>query len=224
MCFSATASFVAGTLLAVGGLATITHFRYPKPSLALACIPVIFGIHQISEGFVWLGLDGVLSKELQDIAMYFFNFIAMSFWPVFIPFSLGLYEYPKKKWVYGGFTLLGLVLSLYLLWSYTVYSELHINVHCCDSIAYIYRVPYLYGKIDFVYLAVVVLPFLFSSNPRIRYLLGPAFLSTFLIALYLQSGYDYPSIWCFLAAVISVCIYYALAWHSKAKTVSNQTF
>ncbi len=212
MCFSATASFIAGSALCAGGMAAIYRFRYPKQSLALASIPIIFGIHQISEGFVWLGLNKVIAQHYMDIAMYFFNFIAMSFWPVFIPLSVGLHEHPRKKHYFIGFTLAGLAVSLYLLYSYTLYSTLHINVHCCNSIAYIYRVPYLYGVIDYFYVLIVVIPFLLSTNPRIRYILGPAFFSSFLVALYLQSGYDYPSIWCFLAAIISICIYYALSW------------
>lgn len=211
MCFSATASFVAGGLLVAGGATAVAKLKPAKKSVALASIPIIFGIHQISEGFVWLGLNGHVSKDVQDAAMYFFNFIAMSLWPVFIPLSMGLHEYPRKKIAFGAFTIAGLVVSLYLFYSYTFYSTLHLNVKCCNSIAYIYYLPYLYGIVDYFYVAIVVIPFLLSPNPRIRYLLGPAFFGSFLFALYLQSGYDYPSIWCFFAALISLVIYYAIS-------------
>lgn len=215
MCFSATASFVAGGLLCSGGLIAVSRLRYPKKLLALASVPIIFGVHQISEGFVWLGLDGAIGIRYQDLAMYFFNLIAMSFWPIFIPLSVGLYEYPRKKYSFAVLTVAGTIISLYLFYSYTFYSTLHINVQCCNSIAYIYHLPYLYGIVDYFYVLVVVLPFLLSCNPRIRFLLGPAFFISFLIALVIQSGYDYPSIWCFLAAGISICIYYALDYQSK---------
>ena len=55
MCFSATASFTAGTALtAVGGL-TVRKSR-GKAELPLALVPLLFGIQQLTEGVLWLSL------------------------------------------------------------------------------------------------------------------------------------------------------------------------
>lgn len=55
MCFSATASFTAGTALsAVGGL-TLRKSR-GKAELPLALVPLMFGIQQLSEGVLWVSL------------------------------------------------------------------------------------------------------------------------------------------------------------------------
>lgn len=173
-------------------------------------MPFIFGIHQFSEGLIWLGINGSLDYSVVEITKYFYNFIAMCFWPVFIPLAILLYEFPRQKRALYGLLATGTALSLYLLWCFTVYSELLINVNCCNSIAYIYRLPWGYGYLDALYVFLVVMPFLLSKNRRIRWALGPGFFITFLIALAMESGGDYPSIWCFFAAILSIINYWAL--------------
>lgn len=56
MCFSATASFTAGTaLVAVGGLTV--HRSRGKAELPLALVPMLFGVQQLTEGVLWLNMD-----------------------------------------------------------------------------------------------------------------------------------------------------------------------
>ena len=219
MCFSATASFIASAALVGGGSVAIATVPFPKRAWPLALIPLIFGIHQFSEGLVWLGLNGAVSPAMEYWAMHFFNLIAMCFWPIFIPYAVYIYERPHRRIPLLALLSLGTIISAYLFYSFTIYSELSINVKCCNSIAYFYRMPYLQGIVDYFYVAVVVLPYLVSRNKRIQYALGPCFLGTFLIALAIQSGGDYPSIWCFLAAIISVVIYYSIYESSQSKVV-----
>jgi hypothetical protein len=164
---------------------------------------------------VWLGIDGKVPDPVEVVAMYFYVFIAMCFWPVFIPLALLQYEYPKKRHLFLFLTISGAFVGGYLLWCFSAYSELYIDVECCRSIAYTFELPYLEDGVDYFYLAVVALPGLFSSNTRIRNILGPVLFVTFCIASAASTEDDYPSIWCFLAAVISVSIYYSLAWRTK---------
>lgn len=56
MCFSATASFVSGALLTGAGLATLSRNSIPEQRV-FAAMPLIFGLQQISEGFVWYALQ-----------------------------------------------------------------------------------------------------------------------------------------------------------------------
>jgi len=53
MCFSATASFVAGTSLSAIGVATIRKAER-RSELPFAMIPLLFGIQQLVEGIIWL--------------------------------------------------------------------------------------------------------------------------------------------------------------------------
>jgi hypothetical protein len=51
MCFSASASFGAGIVLAVIGVATIKKREQPS-QIYFATIPFLFSIQQVSEGFL----------------------------------------------------------------------------------------------------------------------------------------------------------------------------
>jgi len=53
MCFSAEASFIAGGILSIAGIVTLAKTQNPSYR-ALASIPLLFGLQQIGEGFVWL--------------------------------------------------------------------------------------------------------------------------------------------------------------------------
>ena len=63
MCFSATANFVGSGVLGAGGVATLTKVKHRR-ELLFAALPMLFAIHQLIEGFVWLGLDGILSPAV----------------------------------------------------------------------------------------------------------------------------------------------------------------
>ena len=62
MCFSATANFVGSGVLVTAGFATLTRVKHRR-ELLFASLPVLFAAHQFIEGFIWLGLDGVLSPQ-----------------------------------------------------------------------------------------------------------------------------------------------------------------
>ena len=57
MCFSATSSFIASGVIGAIGIATLRHVREPR-ALLFAAVPMLFAVHQFTEGWVWLGLDG----------------------------------------------------------------------------------------------------------------------------------------------------------------------
>lgn len=67
MCFSPQADFSAGAALA--GLGVDTLRRVPtRRELIIGPLPLLFGIHQLVEGFVWLALRGQVSRGLGDAA------------------------------------------------------------------------------------------------------------------------------------------------------------
>jgi hypothetical protein len=53
VCFSASASFIAGTSLCAVGVATLKRAE-AKTELPFAMIPLLFGIQQLTEGVIWL--------------------------------------------------------------------------------------------------------------------------------------------------------------------------
>jgi hypothetical protein len=63
MCFSATANFVGSGVLATIGVATLIQVK-DRREILFASLPALFAVHQFIEGFVWLGLDGILSPAV----------------------------------------------------------------------------------------------------------------------------------------------------------------
>ena len=58
MCFSATASFSAAAILVPAGIYCFKKSTsLEKPYWLIALLPLIFGIQQLFEGFVWLALE-----------------------------------------------------------------------------------------------------------------------------------------------------------------------
>jgi hypothetical protein len=50
---------VGSVALGALGIATLTHVKHRR-ELLFASMPALFAAHQFIEGFVWLGLDGIL--------------------------------------------------------------------------------------------------------------------------------------------------------------------
>ena len=114
MCFSATASFVAGSILVSTGIFTLYNIQ-KKSWIPFASIPLLFGIQQLIEGMVWLSMvPGSIIP--QWIVTYGFVFFSHVFWPFFVPFSIWLIEkHPLRKKIIGGIALVGVFVSCYLL-------------------------------------------------------------------------------------------------------------
>lgn len=224
MCYSATASFVASGVLMAGSLIAIRKTVRTRNQFLYASIPVGFAVHQAVEGIVWLGSSGTVSLAVQNMAAYLYSFLAFAFWPLFIPVAMLAYEWPRWRYAFISMAAAGLLTGGYLLWCFTVYAPLRLQINCsvsgCGSIGYLFTMPYLSGYIDYIYLFMVTAPFLLSSNVRIRALVGPVYLLSFLAAKYLSTAMNFPSVWCFIAALVSILMFYAL-WSDRAPSVSR---
>ena len=81
MCFSATASFSAGAVLTGLGAISLHKASTPK-EYPFASIPLLFGIQQIAEGFVWLSMTHPDYAPLREGSMWFFLLFAQPLWPI----------------------------------------------------------------------------------------------------------------------------------------------
>ena len=87
MCFSTTASLVSGTALVAGGSYFLLKQKPLDRSHLLSAIPLLFGIQQISEGFVWAGVNQQVSPQVQIVFAHLFSFMATSLWPSYMPIA-----------------------------------------------------------------------------------------------------------------------------------------
>jgi hypothetical protein len=208
MCFSATASFIAGVSLSVLGVATVKKAKR-KVEIPFAMIPLLFGIQQIIEGMLWLSFR--FEAPLLNVTMtYVFILFSHVLWPIFVPFSIGLVETVSwRKKVISVFQITGIAVGLYLLYfivRFPVTSE--VNGHIVYVVPYVKEHPVL----EFYLAATCVAPF-FSSYKIIN-IYGVLALLLFMVAYWFYTV-AFFSVWCFFAAILSVVIYLHFKFENK---------
>src|SRR6202041_2714487 len=121
VCFSATANLVGSGGLGAIGVVTLTRVKHRR-ELLFASLPALFAIHQFIEGFVWLGLDGVLSPAVAHDMGAAFMLYAQGLLPFLLPLSVLLFEPgAKSRRLMLPFLVLGGATTLYILWALTAY-------------------------------------------------------------------------------------------------------
>jgi len=209
MCFSATANFVGSGVLGAVGVATLLHVKHRR-ELLFAALPTLFAIHQLIEGFVWLGLDGYMPSQVTHDAGAAFMLYAQGLLPALVPLSVLLFE-PTAKRRRGmlPFVVLGVGLSLYMLWALAAFpTQVFVR---SNSIVYINQATN-YLSVAVLYVIATCGSLFFSEN-RDMVLFGFANLVILLITMAVKR-YAFTSVWCAYAAVASVIIL-AYFWRSK---------
>lgn len=201
MCFSASASFIAGTALSAVGVVTIKKARQ-KVGVPFAMIPLLFGVQQITEGLVWLSLR-FDAAALNAAATFMYSLFSHVLWPIFVPFAImSLETVPWRKKVISLFQLVGIAVGLYLLY-FLIRSP--ITSHVVNK-GIVYDSPhfYIFPVLAFYFLATCVSCF-FSSHKLVN-LFGGAVLLSALLAYWLYAA-SFISVWCFFAALLSFIIF-----------------
>src|ERR1700747_3415810 len=124
MCFSAAANFVGSGVLGTIGVVTLTRVKHRR-ELLFASLPALFAIHQFIEGFVWLGLDGMLSSQVTHNMGAAFMLYAQGLLPFLLPLSVLLFEpdaSSRRRMLW--FLVVGVLTALYILWALTAYPTL----------------------------------------------------------------------------------------------------
>jgi hypothetical protein len=201
MCFSATVNFVGSGVLATAGVVTLTKVKHRREVL-FAAMPLLFAIHQFIEGFVWLGLDGVLSLAVAHDMGAAFMLYAQGLLPFLIPLSILLFEPNKKsRRRMIPFAVLGGATTLYILWGLTAF-PLQVYIQQ-NSIVYINQATNN-TAVALLYV-IVTCGALFFSEIRMMVFFGAANLAILLIVMAVKR-YAFTSVWCAYAAVASVII------------------
>jgi len=208
MCFSADANFAGSGVLGVAGVVTLTKVKHRR-ELLFAALPTLFAIHQFIEGFVWLGLDGILSPVVAHNMGAAFMLYAQGLLPFLLPLSVLLFEpNAKSRRRMLPFAVLGGATALYILWALTAY-PLQVYVRG-NSIVYVNQATNHTAVALFYVLATC--GSLFFSKIRMMVIFGAANLAILLLVLQVKR-YAFTSLWCAYAAVASVIIL-AYFWRS----------
>lgn len=200
MCFSATASFIAGGALTATGIVTMRQAK-TKAQIPFAMIPLLFGIQQITEGFVWLSFR-FNALWLNATMTYIYSLFSHVLWPIFVPLAVGLLEtVPWRKKVISIFQLMGITVGLYLLYflvRFPITSQI-VNKSIVYDSPHFYLIPVL-----IFYFAATCISSLFSSHRIINVFGITALLSAAVV--YRFYALSFVSRWCFSAAVLSILI------------------
>jgi hypothetical protein len=209
MCFSATANFVGSGVLGTIGVATLTKVKHRR-ELLFAALPTFFAIHQFTEGFVWLGLDGYLSPTVMHNMGAAFVLYAQGLLPFIIPLSVLLFEADvKSRRRMLPFLIVGTGTTLYMLWALIAY-PLQISIQG-NSIVYINQAT---NNTTLAILYVIATcGSLFFSKVKDMVLFGAANLIILLTVMAVKR-YAFTSLWCAYAAVASIIIL-AYFWKSQ---------
>jgi hypothetical protein len=210
VCFSAAANFVGSGVLGAVGVVTLTKVKHRR-ELLFASLPVLFAVHQFREGFVWLGLDGILSPAVTHNMGAAFMLYAQGLLPFLLPLSVLLFEpNVKSRRRMLPFLAIGTATTLYILWALTAYS-LQVFVRG-NSIVYIN--PATNNTAVAVLYVIATCGSLFFSRVRGMIIFGIANFAILLTVMAFKR-YAFTSLWCAYAAVASVIIL-AYFWRSSS--------
>lgn len=202
MCFSSPVSFAAAAVLTAAGIVGVKMAK-KKQDLVIASFPFFFAIQQLSEGFIWLYLNGTINGDLPYAFGYIFNFFAQALWPFLTPLGAYLIEPNKtRRKLMLPFLIGGIICSIYLFIKITfgTISTFAYENHIVYRIRDIYLIPY----VEYFYLVVVSSAFLLSSY-RLIVLFGFTVFTSFVLTKCVASA-AYISVWCFFAALLSLII------------------
>jgi len=200
-----TGSGILGTL----GVVTLTRVKHRR-ELLFASLPALFAVHQFIEGFVWLGLDGILSPKVTHDMGAAFMLYAQGLLPFLLPLSVLLFEPDaKSRRRMQPFLVIGSLTTLFTLWALIAYpTQIFVKGH---SIVYINQAT----NNTFVAILYIIATCgsLLFSKVKDMVIFGIANLAILLIVMAVKR-YAFTSLWCAYAAVVSVIIL-AYFWKSS---------
>ena len=208
MCFSAAANFTGSGVLGTIGVLTLTRVKHRR-ELLFASLPTLFAIHQFTEGFVWLGLDGVLSPTVTHGMAAAFMLYAQGLLPFLAPLSVLLFEPDvRSRRRMLPFLVIGCLTALYTLWALIAYPTQTFIKN--NSIVYIN--PATNNTIVAILYVIATCGSLLFSKVKDMVIFGLANLAILLVVMAVKR-YAFTSLWCAYAAVASVIIL-AYFWKS----------
>jgi len=212
VCFSPAGDLVGGTVVVAIGVDACRHLKGRSENLAIATLPLLLGLHQIDETFVWWGLQGHVSREVGQVATWIYLVFALVALPVLVPALLTVFEpSPRRRWRYAPFIALGTFVSGVIL-------EAVLVGHPAARLgAYhlVYSIGLRHGTFFIGLYIVATCGPLLASGHRVLMWFGVANLAAvILLAELCASGFT--SLWCFYAALLSGAIALHLRWRQPS--------
>lgn len=200
MCFSAEADVVAGIVVGAIAVDAVRHVRQPSER-ALAALPVVLGVHQLIEAFVWWGLDDRVPKAAERTSVWLYLVIAFGVVPVLVPFAVRAAEPETDQRRFRVFVATGIGVATVLM-----YAVVRGPVHAAIQGHHIsYTVDLWHGGlIVALYVFVTCGALLLSTHDHVRWF-GAANIAVAAFLAWLDKT-SFISLWCLWAAMTSVAV------------------
>jgi len=218
MCFSPAADAVVGGIVVAVGVDALRHVREPK-QIPFAALPLLFGLHQLDEAFVWLGLQGHVSESIERVGVWVYMLFALALLPMLVPLAIFAIEHsPARKRLIAALSVLGVAVGVSLgvaLFRGSVNAAI-------DGHHLAYDVSALSGGRELTALYVIAAcGALLACSYRDIAVLGALNLVAVPVLMWLTVS-GFISLWCFWAAIVSVVIDVHLR-RSPVRVVANVT-
>ncbi|WP_030247658.1 DUF6629 family protein [Streptomyces sp. NRRL S-350] len=203
MCWSAQADAVAGGVVACVGVGCLVRaHRAGRPErLPLAALPVVLGVHQLTEALVWLGADGALPAALAGAARTAWAAVALPLLPVLVPTAVWSAATGRRRRLLAGLSLVGAAVAVPLaaaVASHPVTATVHGH-----TLGYAVGIPH--PAVLLTGYLLVTVGSLLASGDRLLRRLGLV-IGTGAIVCALLWRLAFVSTWCALAAVASLLL------------------
>ena len=193
---------LAGALIFIG-LLTLSKVSEPR-EIPFALLPLFFALHEFTQGFVWLGVEGLIPARAAEMAESYYVFYAKGFLQFWVPLAIWLLESEGwRKTLAGALTLLGGFLTGYSLWALSIEPAQVYVLH--DAL--VYHTPRTeYFWLGIAYVLTTCGSLILSSSMAIQ-LFGWLNLAG-LSLIYWLKPYAFTSLWCLYAALVSGVLYF----------------
>jgi hypothetical protein len=213
MCFSAQADVAGGVFAGLVGIDALRHVRY-KSERMLASLPLLFGIHELIEAFVWWGLTDQISWTVGGTAVWVYLAFAFVLLPIVVPMAVMAVEPDKgRRNAMIALTVVGVLVSII----YVVAMMSHPVNARIDGHSIVYSVHLGdNGTVNAFYLIATCGLLLISSH---RHLVFFGAVNAVAVAVLLVVASDAnTSLWCAWAAITSIAIAAHLRLAHRART------
>lgn len=203
MCFSPEASFAASGVIGAIGAATLFQVREAR-AVPFAALPMLFALHQLIEGFVWLGLQGRIGQAALEPLVLIYMLYAKATLPLLIPLSVMLIEPAGwRRKAMAALTLGGGIIFAWMVYAIIAFPTSAMIAH--HSIRYVNN-PTGGMLLSVTYVLVTCGALILSGHRTVRLfgLLNLAGLSV----VVLVKNHAFASVWCFYAALLSIMLYF----------------
>ena len=201
--YYAVLNFTLSGAIGLVGILTLRKVSMPQ-EVVFASLPLLFALHQFTEGFVWLGVGGFIDHRALEMAEGIFIFYAQGALPFLIPMAVWLIEkegYRRK--LLGVLTWLGLALTVYSMYGLATIPS---SVSVVNNTLF-YNNPWTANYYDAsLYILTTCGALMLSSSISVQLFGMLNFIG--LVIIFLVRPYGFTSLWCLYAAMISGLLYF----------------